>query len=1038
MSPNPKWYRNIRPVRLTATASLFLACGSAACGSSTPDPSGSGRVEGQSDFTSGLPQFGFGERGTNADTSGGGALPPSAPGATKGSTAPDRQVEETDLYRLEGDRLYYLNGYRGLLIFDMSDVDHPKQIGRSPIYGRPVEMIVRGGIATVVVADWFGTLDDGSPFRGSVVRGIDARDPANIQILGEAKLGGWVRDTRVVGDVLYAVSEEYGWSYGWLGADVAVSSPGGGGVRVGGGGVAGGNKVVVSSVSFANGVIQPTGRFETPGWGGIFNVTANAILFAHDIAPVTTPEPSRPSAPTEMALEYLDISDPGGAIALRGSLKFDGHVVTSGTDAGRWNLDFADGKTAYALGCASGQYCGGGTGNYLLAVANFADPDAPAVLSSTSIPSRGWSPATRFDRNRMYLAPGEGYGGTSTPILVYDLSDPKAPKLAGQTEVTGSVWSFTPAGDRLFALGNEGYDGRVNPMGSQIVLRYLDVTDPTKPSMMGAPAKFGEGWAWTPAAGTFKAFTKNDAEGLVVLPFSGYSQNHRQYHNGLQLIEFTPSTVRSAGAARTKGWVERGIFVKNRLVSLSDLSLAVVNYASHDAPEVVAELTLARNVVDAQPHGATIAQLSSDWWYQNDQEHSALRILPIEHAEENVSGTAIDEIAINGVDARVFHNETLSYVVSNVRKEVACPTGNGGTGGRDVPPTPGGTAPEPVCYAWGQEIQVVDFSGGNAVLRGNVALPERPGYYYGGGFGFRGCMVGDWYEGPDAVQVGGDILAFRRWMPGSVKDANGAYVDAYSSLYVVDLANPDQPAIASTVITSDPMAWWGNLKAVGTTLYATHYEYQQRPTTNTSKPSDYVVKYYLNRIDLSDRKHPKVGAKINVPGILVGGSESDPSLIYTIDYRWVDNHGENEFDVLRLSGNRAVLQSSLPISGYVGRTFLRGNKAYMSVQQYTDGTYTRSTVRLYQLDLTNPKSPSRHVSQAQKGWGWLLGVEGDRALVTSGWGEGGIDVYVLSDAEPRFDRFVRTVGYSAHSTARVGDRIYLAGGQWGVQTIDLK
>ena len=34
-------------------------------------------------------------------------------------------------------------------------------------------------------------------------------------MLGEAKLGGWVRDDRVVGDVLYAVSEDYGWVYGW-------------------------------------------------------------------------------------------------------------------------------------------------------------------------------------------------------------------------------------------------------------------------------------------------------------------------------------------------------------------------------------------------------------------------------------------------------------------------------------------------------------------------------------------------------------------------------------------------------------------------------------------------------------------------------------------------------------------------------------------------------------------------------------------------------------------------------------------------------
>ena len=30
-----------------------------------------------------------------------------------------------------------------------------------------------------------------------------------MKILGQAVLGGWVRDTRVVGDVLYAVTEQY-------------------------------------------------------------------------------------------------------------------------------------------------------------------------------------------------------------------------------------------------------------------------------------------------------------------------------------------------------------------------------------------------------------------------------------------------------------------------------------------------------------------------------------------------------------------------------------------------------------------------------------------------------------------------------------------------------------------------------------------------------------------------------------------------------------------------------------------------------------
>jgi hypothetical protein len=310
------------------------------------------------------------------------------------------------------------------------------------------------------------------------------------------------------------------------------------------------------------------------------------------------------------------------------------------------------------------------------------------------------------------------------------------------------------------------------------------------------------------------------------------------------------------------------------------------------------------------------------------------------------------------------------------------------------------------------------------------------GYSYGG-MGFRGCFMGDWYYGDDAVQVGGDVIAFRRWAP--LYWSNGSYADSYASLYVVDLSNPDQPGLASTVITRDRDAWWGNMKAVGDTLYTGHYEWHQRPATSTggSVTSYGDVRYYLDRIDLSDRQHPRIGTSVNVPGMLVGGSETDSSIIYTVDYHWYSDHGANEFNVLRLTNGKAVLQSSLPISGNVGSTFVRGNKAYMSVQQYLDTQYRKSTVKLYQLDLTNPKKVAVHTSEQQKGWGWLLGVEGDRALVTSGWGSDGLDIYKLTDGEPVFDQSVRTLGYSS-STSRQGDQIFLASGQWGVQTINLK
>ena len=203
----------------------FFACGAAGCssGGSPHSVSASGPPAlGQTDFEAAPPPGAYqpgsaGSGGGQNDSFGaaanaGASTPAAASTTTSSTTASTRTVAETDLYSFDAttNRLYYLNAYRGLMVFDLSDVDHPKFLGRSPIVGTPVQMFVpSANTVVIVVADWYGDLN-GAPFHGSIVRGLDASNPTNIHVLGEAKLGGDVQDMRVVGNVLYAVSEDYG------------------------------------------------------------------------------------------------------------------------------------------------------------------------------------------------------------------------------------------------------------------------------------------------------------------------------------------------------------------------------------------------------------------------------------------------------------------------------------------------------------------------------------------------------------------------------------------------------------------------------------------------------------------------------------------------------------------------------------------------------------------------------------------------------------------------------------------------------------
>ena len=1004
--------------------SLLGACNGSSSGGSGPPAQ---RVVGQTEFVS-APQLGLAPAGSQSNLGAGDAGALAAPTANAGTsstttsaTPSSRTVEETDLYAVEGTRLYYLNSYRGLMVFDISKPDAPALLGRSPIFGDPQEMTVQNGVAVVVVGDWYGQDLNGEPFHGSIVRGLDASDPTNIKVVGEARLGGYVQDTRVVGNVLYAVIEDYGWEYGWYGAwgDSYGGGVAAGVVAIGPGGSSSSPAVAVASVNFANGVVRPVAYQKFPGTGGVFNVTPNSIMLATEL---TT---SNGDSTGKTSLQYVDISDPGGAIQLRGSLDVQGVVTGWGPDNGRWNLDFADGVTANALGC-SDAYCS--SNSYLLSTVDFSNPDAPVLDSSFPIANLGWSAAALFNGMTLYLSPSDEVYGTSgtTPLSVYDLSSPAMPTLAGQTELTGSIWLYRPDGTKLFSIGSSSN-------ANQVEVQYLDVSNPASPDLIGT-AKFGSGWAWSPAASTFKAVTIDDTRGLAVVPFSGWDPNASKYTNGVELIGYTPSGITSSSAALSKGWVQRGIFVNSRLFSISDEALAVVDYTNPAKPLVTAELTLARNVVNAQPQGSTIAELSSDW-RQYDVSTSEMRVLPIANAAETTDDGKGVSTNIAGVGAQVFQNGTLAYVVTDVQHPASCDDTSAARTARG-------------CAVWSEQVQVVDTSNGGAKLRGKITLPDIPNGWSGWGWG--GFWYYDWFNGSEIVQVDGNALAFRRWYPQFAPTGPGGtytYVDSLDALYVIDLTNPDAPAIASTTVTDDSTAWWGDLQAVGSNLYATHYEWVNRPDSTSVSGTLSYVKYYLDEIDLSDRSHPKVGQKINVPGQLVGASSIDPSVLYTVDYNWDSNgNPRNDLDVVQINGGVASLLSRTRLDGWVGNVIIQSDVAYASVQEYewmipSKVPYTPPYVELHQVDLSNPQAPVDRVSTDRaNGWGWLLAVQGDRAVVTSGWGPVGFDIYKLSTtAAPAFDQSVRTLGWGgANSVLRQDDALYVTSGYWGVQPIALK
>jgi hypothetical protein len=143
-------------------------------------------------------------------------------------------------------------------------------------------------------------------------------------------------------------------------------------------------------------------------------------------------------------ITLVDVSNPSGDLALRGSVSVPGWVGDEqklDIFGGVLRVVTHDGNDGALSRCLT----------YSL-----ADLDAPTLLGSLDLVRGEQLFATRFDGDRAYVVTFEQVD----PLWVLDLSNPAAPKLAGQLVVPGWSTHLVPTGDgRLVAVGVDPADG---------------------------------------------------------------------------------------------------------------------------------------------------------------------------------------------------------------------------------------------------------------------------------------------------------------------------------------------------------------------------------------------------------------------------------------------------------------------------------------------------------------------------------------------------------------------------------------------------
>lgn len=512
----------------------------------------------------------------------------------------ERAVLEPDVIRRDGNLLYVLNQYRGLTIVNL---DTQKLLAQVPTYGFPRDLYLAGKRAYVLVGYATQYAAQGNTVSctvGSKLYALNIADPANTAIMGSIDLEGDFVDSRMVGDVLYAVSARYQWywttdSGGTVSTNVTKDQT---------------SDSWVTSVNTADPAqLTVADTLSLSGYGSVIQATSSAIF-------VAAPDYSSDST----SITYVDISDPAGAIAARGA------VTVMGQMADQYKMDAYNGVLRVVTGTNWPNR------QVIATTVDLSNPDSLAVLGETSLESAAGETlyATRFDGPRAYIV---SYYQRD-PLFVLDLSDPVHPALVGELEVPGWSTYIEPLGDRLLALGVDDTNGW------RVCVSLFDVADPAKPALLDRKT-FGDAWSWSSAYSDVDALTVMDD--MVLVPFSGWSDSGG--FERLQFVSMSHDALTSEGYVDLQGQVLRSFQYNSNYYCVTTEQLAQIDASDLAAPTVTHRLTLAEYLAD---YLELSPDLGAEIVSKYDAGTTVLRT-------ETLDGEALGELEVKGSSFAAAH-----------------------------------------------------------------------------------------------------------------------------------------------------------------------------------------------------------------------------------------------------------------------------------------------------------------------------------------------------------------------------------------------
>jgi len=748
------------------------------------------------------------------------------------TATPVRGVVESDIWRINGDRLYFFNQLRGLQVFDIANPDSPALIGqfREPNRGEQLYQLDASHVAMLTRPSYYFSiyatpvsllspaLDQGS--GAIVIADVSAPQPREIARL---PYPGYLVESRLVGTALYVVSESYSSSNSGLTvSSFDLSDP------------AQPKAVATLALGSYGGVISATDRF-------LF-----VVRYTSDWRRST--------------IEIIDISDANGALTRRGT------VTTAGIVNDKFKLHL-EGSRLTTISAVQRVWSGDRNdpaNATRTAVENFdlTNPAAPTLLGRADVGVGESVHATRFADGRLYVVTFF----TIDPLYVIDYSTPR-PTILGELEVPGFSTYIAPLGDRLVAIGR---------VGSQTAVSLFDVSDPAQPKSL-AQLPIGDGSSYSEANWDEKAFGFFPEENLIVVPYSGYDRASG-WATRVQLIDLQRDSLKARGVVNHSLAARRSAIVENRLLAISSSNLITVDFTNRDLPRVTSDVEIAWRVDRVFLSGNHLVQVGGSIGWSTSEPPS-ITISPASAPDTILSELPIANAPVIGATVRA---DRLYLAQQNAQ-----------SWGYFVPATvQGGPTPAPrnplivsvfdlsrlpAITLLGKTGTDVSTGWGNLEalwpLPGTLVWSRQPSPWWGPIYRGPGIAIGNAVPAVSTLPAVSTSLSVGRFWPG------WGWPTASSEFFIFDVRDSAAPRYLTGLTVRSGQ--YGDASATitaGGKLYLSTMAYDDLKILAEGQPSR-RYRHFLKTVDFTDPAAPVVSGEVNIPGRLLAVANTGSTLL---------------------------------------------------------------------------------------------------------------------------------------------------------------